>query len=112
MLEQFLKNCSLWEGLALEKFMEDCLLWEGPHAGAGEEREESSPEGEGAAETTCDELTTTPIPCPPVPLAGEEVENLGVKLSLGRREGWGEGVFKIWVYFSLPFSDLIGNTLN
>ena len=42
-LEQFMKNCSLWEGLTLEKFMEDCLSWEGPHAGAGEECEESSP---------------------------------------------------------------------
>ena len=42
--------------------MEDCLLWEGPHTGAGEECEESFPEEEGAAETTCGELTTTPIP--------------------------------------------------
>ena len=42
-LEQFMKNCSLWEGLVLEKFVEDCLPWEGPHAGAGEECEESSP---------------------------------------------------------------------
>ena len=42
-LEQFMKNCSLWEGLTLEKFMEECLPWEGPHAGAGEECEESSP---------------------------------------------------------------------
>ncbi|KAK4806915.1 hypothetical protein QYF61_012636 [Mycteria americana] len=40
----------------------DCLLWKGPHAGAGEECEE-----EGVAETMCDELTTTPIPCSPVP---------------------------------------------
>ena len=43
MLEQLVKNCSPWEGLTLEKFMEDCLLGEGPHAGAGEECEESSP---------------------------------------------------------------------
>ncbi|GAB0184254.1 hypothetical protein GRJ2_000890700 [Grus japonensis] len=43
MLEQFMKNCSLWEGLMLEKLVEDCLPWEGPHAGAGEECEESSP---------------------------------------------------------------------
>ena len=43
MLEQFMKNCSLWEGLTLEKLVEDCLPWEGPHAGAGEECEESSP---------------------------------------------------------------------
>ena len=42
-LEQFVKNCSLWEGLTVEKFMDDCLPWEGPHAGAGEECEESSP---------------------------------------------------------------------
>jgi len=32
---------------------------------------------------------------------GEEVENSGVKLSWGRGEGWGEGVFEIWFYFSL-----------
>ena len=43
MLEQFVKNCSPWEGLMLEKFFEDCLLWKGPHAGAGEECEESCP---------------------------------------------------------------------
>ncbi|GAB0196097.1 hypothetical protein GRJ2_002075000 [Grus japonensis] len=42
-LEQFVKNCSPWEGLTLEKLVQDCLLWEGPHAGAGEECEESSP---------------------------------------------------------------------
>ena len=51
------------------------------------------PEEEGVAETMCDELTATPIPRPSAPLRGEEVENLGVKLSLGRREGWREGVF-------------------
>ena len=34
-------------------------------------------EEEGAADTMCDELTTTPIPLPPVPLRGEQVENLG-----------------------------------
>jgi len=27
-------------------------------------------EGQGVAETTCDELTITPIPCPPAPLGG------------------------------------------
>ena len=64
--------------------MEVCLLWEGPHAGAGEQCEE-----EGAAETTCDELTATPIPRPPALLGGGGRET-GVKLSPGRREGWGE----------------------
>ena len=52
------------------------------------------PEEEGAAETTCDELTQTPIPRPPAPLRGEEVEESGAKLSPGRREGWGEGVLR------------------
>ena len=42
-LEQLVKNCSPWEGLMMEKLVEDCLLWDGPHAGAGEECEESSP---------------------------------------------------------------------
>jgi len=40
---------------------------------------------------------------------GREVE---VKLSLGRKEGWGESVFKIWLNFSLSYSDLIGGKLN
>jgi len=37
---------------------------------------------------------------------------MGVKLSLERKEGLGEGVFKIWFYFSLSYSDLTGNVLN
>jgi len=40
------------------------------------------------------------------------VENSGVKLNPGRRQGWGEGAFKIWFYFALSYSDLIGNKLN
>ena len=42
----------------------------GPHARAGEECEESSPEEQAAAETTGGELTTTPSPHPPVLLVG------------------------------------------
>jgi len=75
-----MKNCSPWEGLMLEKFMEGCLPWEGPHAGAEEECEESSPEEEGAVETTCDELTTTPVPHSPSPCTagrGRGRENRG-----------------------------------
>ncbi|PKU49598.1 neurexin-3-hypothetical protein [Limosa lapponica baueri] len=71
-LEQFMKNCSLWEGLTLEKFVEDCLPWEGPHTEAGEECDESSPEEEGAAETTWDKLTVTPIPYPLMLLMGRK----------------------------------------
>jgi len=35
-----------------------------------------------------------------------------VKLGQGIREGWGEGDFKIWCYFSLSYSDLISDELN
>ena len=47
------------------------------------------PEGQGAAEKTCDELTITPIPHPPVltGTGGGGSRETGVKLSLGRREG-------------------------
>jgi len=51
------------------------------------------PEKEGAAETMCDELTITPFPIPLCHSGGGGVET-GVKLSLGRREGWGEGVLR------------------
>jgi len=51
------------------------------------------PEEEGAAETTCDELTITSVPCPPVLLGGGGRE-MRVKLSPGRRDGWGEGALR------------------
>jgi len=41
----------------LGQFVDNCLPWQGPYAGAGEVCEE-----QGAAETTYDELTATPIP--------------------------------------------------
>jgi len=45
MLEQFIRNCSLWEGPTLEKFKKKGIPWKGPYPGAGEECEESSPQG-------------------------------------------------------------------
>ena len=48
---------------------------------------------DGAVETTCDELTTTPIPVP-LHRSGGGGREMGVKLSLGTREGWGEGVLR------------------
>lgn len=44
------------------------------------------PKEEGATQTTRDELTATPIPCPPETLWRYEVENSEVKLSQGGRE--------------------------
>ena len=46
------------------------------------------PKEEGAAETMGDELTTTPIPHPPVQLQGEKAEKIRSKAELGRRKEW------------------------
>lgn len=79
MLEQFVENCSPWDGLRL-KFMGSCLPCEGSHTGAGG----------GLISLSSDELTTTPIPA-----TGAEEEELG------KREGWGEGVFAS--HYPAPF---------
>jgi len=68
-LGQFMKSCSPWEGLMLEQFLEDCLHGRDPTLEQKSARSPSAEE-EGAAETTCDELTVTPIPHPPVLLGG------------------------------------------
>ena len=86
-----------------------CLPWEGPHVGAGEECEELSPWGGRNSRDTVWWTDHSPHSLSPCTAEGEEVENSGVKFSLGRREGWGEGVFKIWFFFSLSCSHLIGN---
>ncbi|KAK4823757.1 LOW QUALITY PROTEIN: hypothetical protein QYF61_006053 [Mycteria americana] len=87
-LEQFVKNCSPWEGLTLEKFMEDSVSHgRDPTLEQGKSVRSPPPEEEGAAETTSDELTATSTPRSPVLLAGRRWRKLGVKLSLGRREG-------------------------
>jgi len=46
------------------------------------------------ADTTCDELTTTPILYPPALLGEGEGRETELKLSPGRREGWREGVLR------------------
>jgi len=69
------------------------------------------PEEEGAAETACDELTTTPIPLLPVPLGGRRERNR-TEVEPGKKGGVGGRCFKIWIYFSLSYSDLIGDELN
>ena len=61
------------------------------------------PEEEGAAETTCGELTPTPIPHPPALLGdvGRESTSEAVPRKKG---GVGGRCFKVWFYFSLPYS--------
>jgi len=73
----------------------------------GQSVRSSPPEEEGAAETRCDELTVTPIPGPPAPR-----ERNGREAEPGKKGGVGGRCFKIWFYFSLSYSDLIGDKLN
>ncbi|RMC17964.1 hypothetical protein DUI87_04838 [Hirundo rustica rustica] len=72
MLKRFVKNCGLWKGLTLEWLKEDYLLCEEPDPWSGLASKER------VAETIHDEESAAPIPCPPVELEGEEVENLGL----------------------------------
>lgn len=65
-------------------------------------------ESEESSETMCDELTATFIS---LHHWRKETENLRVKLSLKRRKGLGEGVFKIWFCLLLSYSNLIGDKL-
>lgn len=78
-----LEDLQPWEGPALKEVMkEGCIQWEGPYAGGAEEpEEEETPE------------TKHYVSQPPAAQGGKKVEGLGVKLSLGKREGWREGVF-------------------
>jgi len=69
------------------------------------------PEEEGGAETTRDERTTVPIPHPPALLGGRRERN-GSEAEPGKKGGVGGRCLKIWIYFSLSHSDLIGDELN
>ena len=77
----------------------------GPHTAAGKEHEEKE-----VTETTCDELTTTPISGPPVLLGGAEVGKLRAKLSPGRREEWEESVLRFgFISHYLTLIELVVN---
>jgi len=70
-----------------------------------------APEGQGAAEPTCDELIVTPVLRPPVPLGGRRERN-GSEAEPGKKGEVGGRCLKIWIYFSPFYSDLIGDELN
>ncbi|GAB0186393.1 EH domain-containing protein 4 [Grus japonensis] len=114
-----LKDCTPWKGPMLEQFAKNCgkdsgwrSLWRtvscerDPMLEQGKSVMSPPPEEEGAAETT----DHNPHSLSPCATGGEEVEKLGVKLSPGRREGWGEGVLRF--YFISHYRDLIDNILN
>jgi len=72
-------------------------------------------EEEGAAQKTCDELTLTPVLHPSallVGVGGGRRKRKGGEVEPGKKGGVGGRRFKIWFYFSLSYSDLIGDKLN
>ena len=72
--------------------MEHCLPGRDSTVEQGKSVRSPAPEEEGSAETTCDELTITPIPRPPAPLGGGGREfRSGVEP--GKKEGVGGEVF-------------------
>lgn len=75
--------------------MEDWLLRRGSMLEQGSVRSPPTKEEE-LEEATSDELTTAPIP------------QSGVKLSPGRKGGWGKLVLMIWFYLPLSYFDLMG----
>jgi len=55
-------------------------------------------EGQGAAETTCNEPTATPTPHPPAPHWGRRERN-GSEVEPAKKGGVGGRCFKIYFYF-------------
>lgn len=54
---------------------------------------QTSPGEEEAAETACDELTTSPNPCPPALLGGGSRES-GSEVEPREKGGWGKGILR------------------
>ena len=78
----------------------------------GDDERSPPPEDEEAAETTCDELTVTPIPRPPVSLRGVEVE-AGSEVEPGKMEGVGGGVLRFgFISRSSTLFCLVINKMN
>ena len=67
---QFVKSCSPWEAPTLQQVMETVSRERDPTLEQGQSVRGPPSEEEGVAETTCDELTTAPMPHPSAPLGG------------------------------------------
>lgn len=72
------------EELPLEEFVGDCSHVRDPMLEPRKSLRGLKEFEEGVAETKSEELTTAPIPCPPMLPGGKEVEKIMRKLSLGR----------------------------
>ena len=70
----------------------------------GQKVRSSSPEEQGAAETTYDELTATPIPSPPALLGGRRQRKTGSEVEPRKKGVVREGFLRFSFYFLInPF---------
>lgn len=105
MMEQLWKNCSLWEGFTLDRLVEDCPMhgtscWSRRRVWGRRSDREST------------QWTDCSFHSPSLWAAQwKEAYESGTKLNLGMMEG-GVKIFYIFTYFSLCYSDLIGNKIN
>lgn len=104
-LKHFVKNWSPQKELTFQKFME-----------SSHRRHPKVEQGSAVPfwgiRSGWDNVELTAAPIPWHRLQWEEADNSGVKLSPERIEQWAEGAFKMWIYFSLFYSDLTGDKLN
>ena len=82
-----------------------------PRWSRGRARSSPPPEEEGAAKTRGEEPTPAPV-LVPLRCWGEEVEKIRSGVEPQKKGGVGGRCLKIQFYFSLSYSDLIGNKLN
>ena len=105
----FLKDCTPWKGPTLEQFVKNDShrrnSWRTVSRGRDPTLEQGKtvrsppPEEEGAAETTCDELTATPIPYPLRCSGRGGGRKIGNEVEPGKKGGVGGRCFKICFYF-------------
>lgn len=99
----------LWKKPTLEQFMKDCIPWEWPPQCSRQRLWEGQT---AAAKINFYELAANQIPHPPAPFGTKEVEDTGVKFSLGRRRGGGNMCLFLSFASHQTSLVLIGNKLD
>lgn len=89
--------------------MKNCLLWEKQQ---GKSVKSPSPEEGAVVDTMCDEQAAIPVLRPPTLLRSEEVDKIGNEVQPEKEGRVGRGCFKIWFYFLLSCSDVIGKIIK
>lgn len=103
---QKLPQC-VWKHSCWKFTLEDCVLWKGAHTEAEEDCEESSHWRRSNRDNMwwTDHNTHSTSPCA---TGGNEGEKIRSKGKPGKKGGANGRCFKIWFYFILSYSELLG----